>query len=668
MYSKIAFNNVKKSIKDYAIYFLTLTFAVCIFYSFNSIESQKAIFEINNSQSETISGLSIIIGRVSIFVSVILGSLIIYANNFLIKKRKKELGIYMTLGMGKNKISKILLCETLIIGIISLVAGLVLGMIFSQGLSVFTAKLFDVGMKEYKFIISSEAIVKSTIYFGIMFLLVMIFNTFVVSKYKLIDMLTASKKSEKIKLENPIINIIIFILSIITLSLAYYLVIKAGLKPEDSKFLMSLVLGIIGTLLFFISLGGFSIYLVQKNKKTYFKELNIFVLRQIASKINTNFVSMTLISLMLFLTITTLSTGLSFKNALESSLKDSTPFSASAIMYLDEKSNSKDIKENIEKLNFKFDEDEKYIIYTEYVSNEKLKDILKNYMKSPEDIEGFGDNKIEFIKISDYNKIMNLKGEKETTLSKDEVLIASGFENKIKKISDFIKNEKTIILNGKEYKIANRDLITDSFYTDLISGNVFTVIIPDSFEGNLTPSRSILNVNYDEGKYEEKYAKLFSDFMSGSYTRNDYTDFIFGYTRDQIYTSNKTMTTVILFVVIYLGIVFLISSAAILSLQQLSEAADSKERYSSLKRIGASKKMINKTIFKQTLIYFIVPLALAIIHSIVGIRVINDFIMLFNKPSIGLSSFITLFTLVTVYSGYFYATCAGYKNIVKQNK
>ena len=134
-------------------------------------------------------------------------------------------------------------------------------------------------------------------------------------------------------------------------------------------------------------------------------------------------------------------------------------------MYLDEKSNSKDIKENIEKLNFKFDEDEKYIIYTEYVSNEKLKDILKNYMKSPEDIEGFGDNKIEFIKISDYNKIMNLKGEKETTLSEDEVLIASGFENKIKKISDFIKNEKTIILNGKEYKIANRDLITDSFYT-----------------------------------------------------------------------------------------------------------------------------------------------------------------------------------------------------------
>ncbi|MDZ5000799.1 FtsX-like permease family protein, partial [Clostridium perfringens] len=176
------------------------------FYSFNSIESQKALFEMNSSQSDTIAGLSKALGVVSIFVSFILGSLIIYANNFLIKKRKKELGIYMTLGMGKNKISKMLLGETLIIGVISLVAGLIVGIVFSQGLSVFTAKLFDVAMGEYKFVVSFEAIIKSTIYFGIMFLLVMVFNTIVVSKYKLIDMLTASRKSENVKLKNPIVN------------------------------------------------------------------------------------------------------------------------------------------------------------------------------------------------------------------------------------------------------------------------------------------------------------------------------------------------------------------------------------------------------------------------------------------------------------------------------
>lgn len=665
MYSKISINNVKKSFKDYAIYFLTLTFAVCIFYSFNSIESQKAIFEMNSTESNIISGLSQAIGVVSIFVSFILGSLIIYANNFLIKKRKKELGIYMTLGMGKNKISKILLMETLIIGIISLIAGLVLGIVFSQGLSVFTAKLFEVGMSEYKFIISSEAIIKSIIYFGIIFLLVMIFNTVVVSKYKLIDMLTASRKSENIKIKNPIINIIIFIISIVILSVAYYLVIKAGLKPEDIKFTMSLILGVIGTLLFFISLGGFVVYLVQKRKGTYFKGLNIFVLRQISSKINTNFVSMTVISLMLFLTITTLSTGLSFKNALEGSLKETTPFSASAIMYLDEQTNSKDIKENLDKLNFKFNDDEKVIYYTEYISNENLKDIFKGHIKNSDDMKGFEENYLDIIKVSDYNKILNLKGEKEISLNNDEVLVSSDYGRKIKTIKEFFKNAKSININDVNYKIANEELIEGSFYTDFFSGNIFTVIVPDDFEGKLIPHRSIFNVNYPDKKYEDKYDELFSGLRDGSYSRNENTDFVLGNTRDQIYTSNRSMTTVILFIALYLGVVFLISSAAILSLQQLSEAADSKERYSSLRRIGASKKMINNTIFKQTLIYFMVPLALAIVHSTIGILVVNDFIKLFNNPSIGQSSFVTLFSLVAVYAGYFYATYTGYKNIVK---
>ncbi|MGL5316580.1 MAG: FtsX-like permease family protein [Peptostreptococcaceae bacterium] len=148
MYSKIAVGNVKKSFKDYSIYFLTITLAVCIFYSFNSIESQKALIEMKSSSGEYLETLLSMISGISVFVSLILGSLILYANNFLIKKRKKELGIYMTLGMSKNKISRILVIETLIVGICSLVGGLLLGFVASQGLSVFTSKLFDIGMSE----------------------------------------------------------------------------------------------------------------------------------------------------------------------------------------------------------------------------------------------------------------------------------------------------------------------------------------------------------------------------------------------------------------------------------------------------------------------------------------------------------------------------------------
>ncbi len=224
MYSKIAISNVKKSFKDYTIYFLTIDFAVCIFYSFNSIESQNALLDMNKNQAEYMTIITTLISVVSVFVSFILGGLILYANNFLIKKRKKELGIYMTLGMRKGKISTILLMETLIVGILSLIAGLLLGLVVSQGLSLFTAKLFDVEMAQFKFVISGSAILKTILYFALIFGVLMIFNTRIIAKYKLIDMLTAARKSENIKIKSPVVSSIIFVVAMIILGTAYYLV------------------------------------------------------------------------------------------------------------------------------------------------------------------------------------------------------------------------------------------------------------------------------------------------------------------------------------------------------------------------------------------------------------------------------------------------------------
>ncbi|EQB89850.1 hypothetical protein M918_18480 [Clostridium sp. BL8] len=268
MFSKIAMNNVKRSFKDYSIYFLTLTFAVCIFYSFNSIEAQKSLLDISKSTADYMITINKLMAGASVFVSFILGGLIVYANNFLIKKRKKELGIYMTLGMSKGKISRILIFETFLIGLLSLVAGILLGIIVSQGLSVVTAKLLAVKMTSYKFIISISAIVKSALYFGIIFILVMIFNQVIISKYKLIDMLNAAKKNEVIKVTNPVISIVIFLFSLASLITAYTFVIKVGLEPEDPLFIISILLGVLGTLLCFFSLSNFLIQVIQKNKKT----------------------------------------------------------------------------------------------------------------------------------------------------------------------------------------------------------------------------------------------------------------------------------------------------------------------------------------------------------------------------------------------------------------
>ena len=221
MYSKIAIKNVRKSFKDYSIYFLTLTLAICIFYSFNSIESQKALMEMNASTKSHVEMLKNMISYMSVFVSVILCSLILYANNFLVKKRNKELGIYMTLGMEKVKISKILVFETIIVGIVSLVSGLILGLLVSQGLLILLLKLFEFNMSEYSFVISIPAIIKTIVYFGIIFLLVMIFNIYLISKYKMIDLLIVERKTEDIKFKNPFVYMITFVSCFIFLFTVY---------------------------------------------------------------------------------------------------------------------------------------------------------------------------------------------------------------------------------------------------------------------------------------------------------------------------------------------------------------------------------------------------------------------------------------------------------------
>ena len=669
MYSKIAINNVKKSFKDYTIYFLTIAFAVCIFYSFNSIESQKAVLDMNKNQAEYMSIVTTLISYVSVFGSFVLGGLILYANNFLIKKRKKELGIYMTLGMSKRKISKILLSETLIVGVLSLLAGLLLGIIVSQGLSLFTAKLFDVGMSEFKFIISSSAILKTVLYFALIFGVLMIFNTRIIAKYKLIDMLTASRKNEDIKIKNPIVSSIIFIAGIMILGTAYYLVTKSGLNPDKLGFKLSIVFGIIGTAGFFYGIAGFLLGGIQRSKNIYLKKLNIFVMRQISSKVNTNFASMTVISLMLFITIVLLSTGLSFKSALEKGIV--VPFDASVKLFTDEENKYKSMEDVFKAINYNFNGKDPIFINGYVIDGIDANMILKDYalgeFKKSLDNGKHRWEHIDAIKISDYNKIRSLYGEDPLSISDNEILVTSNFTEAKDSVKNFIKNSPQVSIAGKEYKVANTEYLNEAVYNSELADNVLTIIVPDDFK-DMTLNAAYMNMNYknpNDPTEEEEMINLFDSLM-----KNDeiYDLPMIRATKSQVYEASKGLTTMMLYIGLYLGIVFLISSAAVLALQQLSEASDSSDRYKALKKIGATEKMINKTIFTQTAIYFAMPLTLAIVSSIVGISVVNKFIALYGKPNIGPTALLTLGILVIVYGGYFYVTYAGYKSIVKNSK
>ena len=201
MLFNLSLKNIRKSFKDYAIYFFTLILGVAIFYIFNSLESQTVMLKLNSSTKDIIKLMNNVLSGVSVFVSFILGFLIVYANQFLMKRRKKEFGIYMILGMSKKQISKILLVETITIGLISLVIGLVLGVALSQVMSIVVANMFEADMTKFTFVFSLSAWIKTMIYFGIMYLLVMVFNTIQVNRQQLIKLLTANRQNEEVKLK-----------------------------------------------------------------------------------------------------------------------------------------------------------------------------------------------------------------------------------------------------------------------------------------------------------------------------------------------------------------------------------------------------------------------------------------------------------------------------------
>ncbi|MGG3522804.1 FtsX-like permease family protein [Bacillus pseudomycoides] len=662
MYFKLSLRNVKRSFKDYAIYFMTITFAVCLFYSFNSLSAQQVMFDFSASQSDRVKQIVDLIGFVSVFISIILAFLIIFANNFLIRRRKKELGMYMTLGTSKYKISRILVIETLLIGLISLGIGLGLGALFSQGLSIVTAEMFKVNIKAYEFVFSMDAMLKTIMYFGIIFIVVMIFNVIVINRYKLIDLLTASRKNQKIKLQKISTVMGIFLISLITLGTSYGMILKYGLFAKGSILWFIIVLGSLGTFLFFFSLSGFLLNLLKRNKKIYYKGINIFVLRQINSKVNSTFVSMTVICLMLFFTIGILSTAFSYKSSLEKELDLATPYDASFTIYRSGES-KEDLMDKFDVLNVKqygdsvifnkYQPGETITSYLEKYADEKSKKILKFDMEIP----------IGVIKHSAYKELMHLQGKEPIDLKKNEALILYNKKDVRDTLKRYTDKNETINIRGKEYPIASKGfqfLSIDTSASDIPS---MIVVLPDHAMMDMPIWYSVMNIKYagSSEKADEEIYNLLKTFDG----KVDQNFFFSGVTKTLAYEENVGRSTMVVYIGIYLGIVFLISSAAILALQQLSEASDNIERYHMLKRIGVTQKGIHKSIFKQVFIYFMMPLSLAIIHSIFGIQVVTDAIVTAGQAIVLIPSLITAGVIVVVYGGYFLATYSVYKSIVK---
>lgn len=695
MLFKLSIKNMKKSFKDYAIYFLTLVLGVAIFYMFNSLDSQQAMLEFSSSTKAIINLMIGMLGYVSVFVAVILGLLIVYANNFLINRRKKEFGIYMTLGMGKRQISKIILLETVFVGVISLIAGLIIGIFASQFMSVLVAKMFEANMSNFQFVFSKTACIKTCIYFAVMYIAVMFFNTFTVSKYKLINLLNASKKNEKIKIKNPIISILVFIVASIILGWAYWKVTKDINSLETAtEILYPILAGIVGTILVFWSLSGFVLKIVQSIKGIYLKGTNMFVLRQINSKINTTVVSMSVICLMLFMTITILSSALSLKNTMQREINEVTPVDIN--LYKTTNLPESYVTQSGKTINYTKEqiEDSKITIQETLKNNGFDMNLLKDIVEIPiyktnewTWHDSFGsyydvanaeysmllyETPENFVKISDYNKIASIYGLEQYELKDDEYIVICDYSNMIEMRNNGFKyGNNNITLNGITYKAKYNECKSGYIQISTNHSNMGIILVPDN--SSLTENmkdRTLFVANYNAKTDEQKEnieEICFGDAGIIKKLANKGID-IYCLTRISLLQSSIGLATIITFIAIYLGIIFLIASAAILALKQLTESSDNVQRYTILRKIGCDENMINKALFRQIGIFFGLPLVLAIIHSIFGIKFAMIVMSGLASSKDLLPSIIgTVVIMGLIYGAYFIATYFGSKNIIKED-
>lgn len=675
MLFKLSLKNISKSIKDYAIYFFTLILGVAIFYVFNAIDDQSVMMKVSSTTAEIIKLMTNVLSGVSVFVSIILAFLIVYASRFLIKRRNKEFGVYLTLGMSKKKISLILFIETLIIGIVSLVVGLGIGFLLSQLMSILVANMFEADLTRFQFVFSTNACIKTLIYFSIMYFVVMIFNTINISKCKLIDLMHSNKKSEKIKLKNPLFCTIVFIISCIALGFAYYQVTGGIEKMTNANSIfVPIGVGAISTFFVFWSLSGLLLKIFISMKNTYYKGLNSFTLRQFSSKINTMTFSMTIICLMLFITICVLSSALSMKNSLNKNVVEFSPrdieISKPANVDLEDSDFTDKQIENYKlsfeeiftKNGFDFKKFKNIVYFSLYADDYvTLKSTLGTYYKTAKKNYPFlrYDDYIVLMKNSDYNNLANNFNLEKINLNSDQYAVVGNYKEMIDIKNEALKRNTEIIVNQRIYLPKYKKAINGFYEMGSQKSEIGFIVLPDDAlnENQKISNKMVADYNGNQDDIEKDVTSFLNNTSKYIITFN---------TKKDIRDASVGLGAIVTFLGLYLGIIFLISCAAILALKELSESSDNVEKFVVLRKIGVDEQELNKALFKQIGIFFMFPLILAIIHSIFGVMFCNNILktmgVSFNLKSVIITSLFIIF----IYGGYFFITYICSKNIIKE--
>ncbi|MEW9079948.1 FtsX-like permease family protein [Terrisporobacter glycolicus] len=671
-FKQLARSNVKKSIKDYMIYFITLSFGAALLYSFNSIDNVLTNLMGNGLLDAYVNFSRGILGLFSIVICLIFGFLITYANNFLMKKRKREFGIYTTLGMDKRDINKLMFKETTIIGFISLCFGLIFGIFASQGLGIIVFKAMNLS-SSFNFSISISAIIKTILLFGFVLLLVNKFNKKTIEKYKLIDLINSNKKNEVFTTSSKgAKNFVIFILSIF-LILGSYVILKSLFEPNTTIISICIALICLGTYLFFLSISDFILKQIKRRKKVYYNNLTMFTISQMSSCIKTMSLSITIICLIISSALITIPFGMGFSDYFKDELGKVTPFHATIERFNNRAENEAEIYEHNKYSDDKSLINNKYtslkddllkgnFLYSDLVSKStevkgyELKNIrLSKLFKNTKEDEDYN---LSLVSLSDYNNVRELQGLKPITLKENEFAL-NGDSNKLKTKLKDNKTELELNINGKKLKFSNTS--DDVYiYNSNVSPNSISVVVTNKVLNNLYPTRTYLNINYIKlnNEYDNKFAQEISNFK-------DNNNYELEFQSKLVIDGEKTALNVVFsFISIYLGIILLISAGAVLALQQISESTVNKDRFDILRKLGVKEKDIKKAIFVQVINLFMAPLILALLHSIFVSNVLFDVMLELSSVGFFKNILISAVIVIVIYGAYLFASYYESLNII----
>lgn len=664
--AKLILKNVRKNARDYQIYFLTLMLSISLFYAFNAITDQPALLGQGAVSQLLIGQLGILISVLSFAISVVLAFLIVYSNNFLLKRRKKELGVYMLLGMRKGKISRIFVAETLLMGVVALISGIVFGALLSQGLNAIALKLFSISLNNFRLVISLQSMLRTVLCFVAIFFVVMISNASTISKVKLIDLFTATRKNEDLGKNKLSLEVLKMLASIALIAVSVFLFEKNGILPsrETHTFYFAVIALGIGTLLLFSSLSFVILRMVQKNKGFYLRGLNSFLVRQLSAKIRSNYLVMTVVCALLFLTICSVTIGSSIGLSMNSLSKAATPYSLNVISSIKRDGDS-NIKDYLKTKDLDIDTYaeaetqislyEADITYSELFGNKEL-----NLWSLDKDLP---QSNVSLISLSDFNKAMLIQGKNKTNLNDNQFMINCNYKGTFAYVEAFLKARENLTVAGEQLSRANDQPLSETFFMTAVGNNDRgTLIVPDHVVERLTKDINVLLVQYKAGvETDEILKKLVPIGLDESHGYR-YAERNMMY--DMFYGSNALVS----FLALYIGLVFLLICSAVLALKQLTETTDNVYSYGLLRKIGASEANVNKTIFWQIGVFFMVPLLLASVFSLYGIRKLAAIVEDFMNIPVTSNLFFTSALLVLVYGGYFLITYKFSKRIIKEQK